>query len=80
MIHEVLAEWLDSLDLSLDAMVLANLALGLARSFDEQANTSTAAELRKTVLEIRRLVAEGQKTFDPLDELLTRGVNVPAAD
>jgi hypothetical protein len=53
-------------------MVLAGLALQLASQFDAEANTSTAAELRKTVLEISRQVKGQTAEHDPLAELLTR--------
>jgi hypothetical protein len=53
-------------------MVLAGLALQLASQFDSEANTSTAAELRKTVLEISRQVKGQVVEHDPLAELLTR--------
>jgi hypothetical protein len=56
----------------LEQKVLAGLALRLAESFDENANTSTAAELRKTVLEIQRSLNAGIVEHDPLAELLTR--------
>jgi hypothetical protein len=51
---------------------LAGLALRLAKNFDSEANTSTAAELRKTVLELQRQLAATQVDFDPIEELLTR--------
>jgi hypothetical protein len=53
-------------------MVLAGLALQLASQFDSEANTSTAAELRKTVLEISRQVKGQTVEHDPLAALLTR--------
>lgn len=74
MVLASLQKWIETLSLDPDGIVLAQLALGLAAQFDEQANTSTAAELRKTVLELRRMIAE-KPEFDPLDELLTRHVS-----
>jgi hypothetical protein len=74
MVLASLKSWIDTLSLDPDGLVLAQLALGLAAQFDEQANTSTAAELRKTVLELRRMVLD-KPAFDPLDELLTRHVS-----
>jgi hypothetical protein len=56
----------------MEAAVLANLALGLAQSYDLEGNTSTAAELRKTVLEIKRMVGETNVEVDPVAELLKR--------
>ena len=44
---------------------------GTAEDFDAKANTSTAAELRKTYLELKRSLGEtGQ--HDPLEALLKR--------
>jgi uncharacterized lipoprotein YmbA len=72
MVENAIQTWLDSLDLNLEQMVLAGLALQLARQFDAEANTSTAAELRKTVLEISRQVKGQAQEHDPLADLLTR--------
>lgn len=72
MVTKAIQAWLDSLGLNLEQMVLAGLALSLAAQFDAEANTSTAAELRKTVLEISRQVKGQQVEHDPLAELLTR--------
>lgn len=71
-VYESTKVWLDSLQLPLEAHVLANLALGLAKSYDDEGNTSTAAELRKTVLEIKRMVGETVVEIDPVAELLKR--------
>jgi hypothetical protein len=72
MITNAIRTWLDTLSLNLEQKVLAGLALRLAESFDENANTSTAAELRKTVLELQRSLNAGIVEHDPLAELLTR--------
>lgn len=72
MVQNAIQTWLDSLNLNLEQMVLAGLALQLASQFDDEANTSTAAELRKTVLEISRQVKGQAAEHDPLAELLTR--------
>lgn len=72
MVRDAIESWLDSLSLNLEQMVLAGLALKLAEQFDAEANTSTAAELRKTVLEISRQFKGQQVDHDPLAELLTR--------
>jgi hypothetical protein len=72
MVRDSIQTWLNSLNLNLEQMVLAGLALQLASQFDSEANTSTAAELRKTVLEISRQVKGQQVEHDPLAELLTR--------
>lgn len=72
MVFESTKAWLDSIALPMEAAVLANLALGLAQSYDAEGNTSTAAELRKTVLEIKRMVGETNVDVDPVAELLRR--------
>lgn len=72
MVYESTKKWLETLELPLEAGVLANLALGLAKSYDDEGNTSTAAELRKTVLEIKRLVVDSHVELDPVAELLKR--------
>ena len=72
LIQESLANWLETLELNLEQRVIAGLALQLARSFDENPHTSTAAELRKTVLELQRQLSANKQDFDPISELLTR--------
>ena len=72
MITESIQNWLDTLDLNLEQKVLAGLCLQLAKSFDQQSNTSTAAELRKTVLELQRSMGNSSVEIDPLEKLLTR--------
>lgn len=72
MIETTIQNWLDTLDLNLEQKVLAGLALRLAKSFDSDPHTSTAAELRKTVLELQRQLAANQVDFDPIEELLKR--------
>lgn len=73
MIELEIKSWLDSLTLNLEQKALAAIALKLAKSFDESGNTSTAAELRKTVLEIDRQLNANAVEVDPLEKLLTRG-------
>ena len=72
MIQKAIQTWLDTLEMSLEQIVLAGLALKLAASFDESGNTSTAAELRKTVLELQRALKSDTVDADPLEQLLTR--------
>jgi hypothetical protein len=72
MITESIQNWLDTLELNLEQKVLAGLCLRLAQSFDQQSNTSTAAELRKTVLELQRSLGASNVEVDPLEKLLTR--------
>lgn len=72
MITKAIQTWLDQLDLNFEQLVLAGLALKLAESFDESGNTSTAAELRKTVLELQRSLKGAVVEYDPLSEIMTR--------
>jgi hypothetical protein len=71
-LENAIKNWLDSLELGLEEMVLAGLALTLAKEFDAQPHTSTAAELRKTVLELQRQVKGQTVEVDPLADLLRR--------
>lgn len=72
MIEKDIKAWLKQYELTLEQKVLAGLALRLAKSFDESPHTSTAAELRKTVLELRSQINAGVVEVDPLEKLLTR--------
>lgn len=72
MIEDSIKNWLESLELNLEMKVLAGLALKLAHEFDLEPHTSTAAELRKTVLELQRQLSANQVEFDPIEELLKR--------
>ena len=67
-----LEAWLRTLQLTPEQELIAGLARTLAVSFDESGNTSTAAELRKTILELRRMVTAAEEAIDPLEQLLTR--------
>jgi hypothetical protein len=72
LITESIQNWIETLELNLEQRVLAGLCLQLAKSFDQQSNTSTAAELRKTVLELKRSIGDSAEAVDPLEKLLTR--------
>lgn len=72
MIENALKDWLNGVELTPESAVLAMMALKLASEFDEKGNTSTAAELRKTILEIMRLLDTSHVEFDPLAEMLKR--------
>jgi len=67
-----LRAWLETLDLNIELRVLAGIAIDLAHEFDDKHNTSTAAELRKTILEIKSVIAGSTIEVDPLEKLLTR--------
>lgn len=71
-IQETIKNWLETIELNLEQKVLAALALKLAAKFDDEPHTSTAAELRKTVLELQRQLVANHVEFDPIEELLTR--------
>jgi hypothetical protein len=71
MVKEVLEQWLNGLELQLDQKILARICLALAEDFDNKANTSTAAELRKTYLELKRSLGD-QNHHDPLEAILKR--------
>lgn len=72
MIEKALQDWLEPISLSLEQRVIAGLALKLAHQFDLEPHTSTAAELRKTILELQRQLQAAQVEFDPIEQLLTR--------
>ena len=72
MITERIKAWLATLELNLEQQVLAEIALALAQEFDDKHNTSTAAELRKTILELQRTLNGAVVEYDPLTEMLTR--------
>ncbi len=72
MIETAIRDWLNGVELTPESAVLAMIALKLAAEFDEKGNTSTAAELRKTILEIMRQLGDAAQEFDPLSEMLKR--------
>ena len=72
MIQETLQEWLDTLSMTIEQKVIAGMAVRLAASFDETGHTSTAAELRKTILELQSQINANSHELDPLEKLLTR--------
>jgi hypothetical protein len=72
MIYETLQEWIDTLSLTIEQRVISKMALKLAESFDDTGNTSTAAELRKTILELQSQLNANRTDIDPLEKLLTR--------
>ncbi len=72
MIQNYLEAWLNTLELNFEQKVIASMALKLAESFDDNGNTSTAAELRKTIIELRNMIGANDADFDPLAEMLKR--------
>jgi len=72
MIENAIKDWLNDLSLNAEQTVLGLMAIKLAADLDDKGNTSTAAELRKTILEISRQVNGTTAEFDPLAEMLKR--------
>lgn len=72
MIEQALKDWLNEADLDAESNVLALIAIKLAHEFDDKPHTSTAAELRKTILELSRHLNGSTPEFDPLADLLKR--------
>ena len=71
MVFDSTRDWLETLPLNIETQVLADLALALARRYDEKGETSTAGELRKTMNELRAALAKVEE-HDPLADLLKR--------
>lgn len=69
---ETINKWLDTLELSIEEQVHAQLCIALAKTYDSEGLTSTAAELRRAVNDLKRLLSEGKVEIDPLTEMLTR--------
>jgi hypothetical protein len=67
-----LEAWLSGRELTEYQTFLANVARTLAASFDDKGNTSTAAELRKTIESLERSLKEEVIEVDPLAEMLKR--------
>jgi hypothetical protein len=71
MVFESTRVWIETLSLTIETRVLADLALALAKRYDEKGETSTAGELRKTLNELRTALAKVEE-FNPLEDLLKR--------
>lgn len=72
MLAELIRKWVDSVQLDVEQSIMAALALKLAEEFDDKPHTSTAAELRKTLLELQRQLKGSVVEVDPLADLLRR--------
>lgn len=72
MLAELIRGWINELHLDVEQSIMAALALKLAEEFDAKPHTSTAAELRKTLLELQRQLKGSVVDVDPLAELLKR--------
>jgi hypothetical protein len=69
---ETVSKWLDICELDTESQVHADLALALARRYDDKGETSTAAELRKTINELKVMLANKPVEPSELEILLTR--------
>ena len=72
MILETTKKWIETLELDVESQVHADLALALAARYDDKGETSTAGELRKTLNELKSMLANRQEEPDELETLLTR--------
>lgn len=72
MILETTKNWIATLELDVESQVHADLALALAARYDDKGETSTAGELRKTLNELKSMIANRQTEPDELEQLLTR--------
>tara|TARA_R110000796_G_scaffold3134_1_gene12059 strand:+ start:323 stop:547 length:225 start_codon:yes stop_codon:yes gene_type:complete len=70
--HETIKAWLETVELDIEKQVHANLVLELAKMFDADHLTSTGAELRRAVNDLKRLIEAGFVEVDPLEAILTR--------
>ena len=69
---ETIQEWLDTLELDAEKSVHAKICQELAASFDSDGHTSTAEALRRSVNDLKKLVANSKAEVDPLAEMLKR--------
>jgi hypothetical protein len=69
---ETIQKWLDTVELNEETSVHAKICLKLAESFDNDGHTSTAEALRRSVNDLKKLLASQTVEVDPLAELLTR--------
>lgn len=71
MIYETTLKWIETLSLDVESSVHADLALALAKRYDDKGETSTAGELRKTINELKAMIGKPEE-LSPLRELLKR--------
>lgn len=69
---ETIQAWLNTIELNEETSVHAQICLKLAESFDNDGHTSTAEALRRSVNDLKKLIANAKVEIDPLSELLTR--------
>lgn len=70
--YETIKAWLDTVELDIEKQVHANLVLELAKMFDADHLTSTGAELRRAVNDLKKLIEGAKVEIDPLEEILKR--------
>ena len=70
--EETISKWLETLELDAEKMVHAKICVELAKSFDLDGHTSTAEALRRSVNDLKKLVAAAKADVDPLTEMLKR--------
>lgn len=71
--EQTIQAWLDTCEIDLEKQVHAMLCLNLARMYDAEPMTSTAAELRRAVNDLKKLIDSTRVEIDPLAEILKRG-------
>lgn len=72
MMFETVSKWLATCELDVETQVHADLAIALARRYDDKGETSTAGELRKTINELKAMLANRPAEPTELEKLLTR--------
>lgn len=70
--EQTIRAWLATCELDVEKQVHADLVLELAKMFDADHLTSTGAELRRAVNDLKRLIEAGKVEIDPLEEILKR--------
>ena len=70
--EETIKAWLATCELDVEKQVHADLVIELAKMFDADHLTSTGAELRRAVNDLKRLIDAGKEEVDPLEEILKR--------
>lgn len=72
MVFNSVKAWLETQALDIECQVYADLALALAAKYDDKGETSTAAELRRTINDLKDLLAGRPDEPTELEKLLTR--------
>ena len=72
MTEHAIRTWLEGYELTPAQIIYSTMVLALAKDFDLKGNTSTAAELRKTLGILETMLTGSVEEYDPLADLLTR--------